>query len=218
LTEVRGVPRFPGYDVLSQRGHWDAQTDAAVMQRLAPQVQRSFFSETEERVCRPLLDRLLANGDEGRQVPVFEMIDRRLAAGSIDGWRYADMPPDADAWRRSLAELERWSFAAAGRPRQLQMLDAIRTSEEFAAMPAGRLWGLWLRYACTAYYSHPWAWNEIGFGGPAYPRGYKNIGIDKREPWEVRELDAHDPIPWARRVEAARRRHDGRERPAGSRP
>jgi hypothetical protein len=50
---------------------------------------------------------------------------------------------------------------------------------------AERVWGLWTRYACTAYYSHPSAWNEIGFGGPAYPRGYLNLGVDRREKWEV---------------------------------
>ena len=38
---------------------------------------------------------------------------------------------------------------------------------------------------CTAFYSHPAAWNEIGFAGPAYPRGYKNLGVDRREPFEV---------------------------------
>ena len=26
------------------------------------------------------------------------------------------------------------------------------------------------------FYSHPWAWNEIGFGGPAYPQGYMRLG------------------------------------------
>jgi hypothetical protein len=64
-----------------------------------------------------------------------------------------------------------------------------------------------MRYACTAFYSHPWAWNEIGFGGPAYPRGYKNLGLDRREPWEVSERDAADPVPWAERAEASLRRH-----------
>ena len=63
-------------------------------------------------------------------------------------------------------------------------------------MPAKQVWSLWTRYACAAFYAHPWAWNEIGFGGPAYPRGYKNIGFDSREPWEKRERDARDPIPW----------------------
>ena len=64
-----------------------------------------------------------------------------------------------------------------------------------------------MRYACTAFYAHPWAWNEIGFGGPAYPRGYKHLALGGREPWEVAEHDADDPVPWAERADAAKTRH-----------
>jgi hypothetical protein len=46
-----------------------------------------------------------------------------------------------------------------------------------------------MRYSCTAYYAHPRAWDEMGWGGPAYPRGYKNIGVDAREPYEVADAD-----------------------------
>ncbi|MDM4723605.1 hypothetical protein QTQ03_30055 [Micromonospora sp. WMMA1363] len=54
------------------------------------------------------------------------------------------------------------------------------------ARPAGSPGGsLWTRYACTAFYAHPDAWSEMGFPGPAYPRGYKNTGVDRREPFEV---------------------------------
>jgi hypothetical protein len=57
------------------------------------------------------------------------------------------------------------------------------------------VWSLWTRYACTAFYSHPAAWNEIGFAGPAYPRGYKNTGVDRREPFEVRDAQpGDDPV------------------------
>jgi hypothetical protein len=38
-----------------------------------------------------------------------------------------------------------------------------------------------------AYYAHPTAWNEIGFGGPASPRGYVRMGFDKRDPWDAVE-------------------------------
>jgi hypothetical protein len=64
-----------------------------------------------------------------------------------------------------------------------------------------------MRYACSAFYAHPWAWNEIGFGGPAYPRGYKYLALGAREPWEVEERDAKDPVPWARQAKAAKKRH-----------
>jgi hypothetical protein len=179
--------RFPGFDVLDQRAHWDQLTRDLVLGRLTVGGDLCFFTEREEPVCRALLDRLLACSGEQESAWVFEMIDRRLADGTTDGWRYDDLPPDAEAWRRSLAELAQTPFMGLDPKAQTGLLESIRTSEKFAGMPASRLWGLWMRYACTAYYSHPSAWNEIGFGGPAYPRGYKSIGLDRREPWEVKE-------------------------------
>src|SRR5581483_8552213 len=45
-----------------------------------------------------------------------------------------------------------------------------------------------LRDAVHAYYSHPVAWDEIGFGGPASPRGYVRMGFNRRDPWEAAEV------------------------------
>ena len=45
----------------------------------------------------------------------------------------------------------------------------------------------WCRTAAEAYYSHPYAWDEIGFGGPAYPRAYMRLEHGEPEPWEVNE-------------------------------
>jgi hypothetical protein len=54
-----------------------------------------------------------------------------------------------------------------------------------------------MRAALAAFYSHPWAWNEIGFGGPAYPRGYMRlqVGVHGREPHEASEAFDVDPVP-----------------------
>lgn len=41
--------------------------------------------------------------------------------------------------------------------------------------------------AIDAYYAHPWAWDEIGFGGPAYPRAYTRLERGEPEAWEVEE-------------------------------
>ncbi|HEY2590280.1 MAG TPA: hypothetical protein VGI35_01710 [Steroidobacteraceae bacterium] len=35
-----------------------------------------------------------------------------------------------------------------------------------------------------AYWSYPTAWSEMGYGGPASPRGYVRMGYDERDPWE----------------------------------
>ena len=52
-----------------------------------------------------------------------------------------------------------------------------------------------------AYYSHPVAWNEIGWGGPASPRGYVRMDYDERDPWEAAEVRDGD-------IEAARRKNN----------
>ncbi len=84
----------------------------------------------------------------------------------------------------------------------------MQDATEWHGLAAGHVWSLWTRYACAAFYSHPWAWNEIGFGGPAYPRGYKARGIGKRERWEVADEQGADPVPWSQRIEEIRRQHE----------
>jgi hypothetical protein len=63
-------------------------------------------------------------------------------------------------------------------------------------LPAGTAWTVVMRSVLAAYYSHPWAWNEIGFGGPAYPRGYMRLaeGPQGAEPHEAHEAFGLDPV------------------------
>jgi hypothetical protein len=195
--------RFPGFDVLGQAGTWDLVTAGVVLARLSPPPPLRFFTVAEEAVGRALVDQLLDQRGEPR-VPVLEMIDGRLAEAQTDGWHYAGMPEDGQAWRDSLRALDEDAAARYGGsfpdldwPRQAELIGAVQQlgEGEWHGMHAARVWSLWTRYAATAFYAHPWAWNEIGFGGPAYPRGYRNLGLDRREPWEV--PDAHpdrDPL------------------------
>jgi hypothetical protein len=199
-------PRFPGFDVLAQAGHWDPVTAGVVLGRLGPPPPIRFFTPDEEAVVRPLLDLLLDQHDDPR-VPVLEMIDARLAEGSTDGWRYDDLPEDGQAWRDTVSALDAdagdahdTGFARCDDRARAALVQAVQDlgSQSWHGMRADRVWSLWTRYACTAFYAHPWAWNEIGFSGPAYPRGYKNTGVGRREPWEVADHQDHDPVPESR--------------------
>lgn len=194
-------PRFPGFDVLAQTKYWDDTTAGVVLSRLSLPDPARFHTLQEEGTARVLLDQLLDQHEDPR-VPVFEMIDARLAAGQTDGWHYEDLPEDGAAWKASLQALEedahdsyQRSFVEANTHQQGVILQAVHdlASDDWHGLRADRIWSLWTRYACTAFYAHPWAWNEIGFSGPAYPRGYKNGGIDRREPYE--RPDAHPINP-----------------------
>jgi len=184
-----------------------------VLRRLGPPQPLRFFSPAEQATATALLDHLLDQWDEPK-VPVLAMIDQRLVEGSTDGWHYADMPTDDEAWRLTVSFLDADAVAAHGRgfveltrDEQALVIQGVqdRVGDDWHGLPAGHVWSLWTRYACTAFYAHPWSWNEIGFGGPAYPRGYKNIGLDKREPWERPEVGARDPIPDVQRASRERR-------------
>ncbi|HEY5222393.1 MAG TPA: gluconate 2-dehydrogenase subunit 3 family protein [Microbacteriaceae bacterium] len=203
LEPAQGGARYPGFDVVGQAAHWDTTTRAVVEARLGRLPAVRFFTEPEEAAASALFDQLLYQREEPR-VPVVQLVDVRLAENQTDGWHYSMMPTDEQAWRDSLAGLDvdareahDTTFAECGWEDQSAILQTVqdRGSEQWHEMVAAHVWSLWTRYACTAFYAHPWAWNEIGFDGPAYPRGYKNLGVDKLEPFEVH--DAHpsdDPV------------------------
>ena len=198
--------RFPGFDPLGQAGHWDRVTAEVVRDRAGSVPVTKFFTGTEEACARALLNLLTGQrGPDGDlAVPVLETVDARLEAGRTDGWRYADMPEDGQAWRDTLAYLDDdagrrcgTSFADAPEADQVALVQAVQdlASGDWHGLPAAHVWSLWTRYACTAFYAHPSAWAEIGFPGPAYPRGYKNAGAGQLEPFEVRDArPAEDPV------------------------
>jgi hypothetical protein len=215
----QGRGRFPGFDVLDSVDAWDDVTAGVVLARLAMPGELAFFTPDEVAIAGPLLDLLLAQDSDPR-VPVLQLIDQRLAVNETDGWHYDDMPEDAQAWRESLAYLDQDAreahsgrgFAQLVTTEQAALIQAVQDvaddGKPWHGWAGKHLWSLWTRYACTAFYSHPWAWNEMGFPGPAYPRGYLNAAVDGREHWEVADHDDVDPVPFSDRVERARHEHD----------
>ncbi|HET8590216.1 MAG TPA: gluconate 2-dehydrogenase subunit 3 family protein [Nakamurella sp.] len=195
-----GGTRFPGFDVTTQARHWDPVTAGVVLDRLRSPEPPRFFTAREEAIADALFDQLLAQREDPR-VPVTAMVDSRLAEQRTDGWRYADMPEDGQAWRESLRLLDHDAAQRYGRgfcecpeDQQRELIQHVQDlgSDDWHHLPAGRVWSLWTRYGCTAFYSHPAAWNEIGFPGPAYPRGYKALGIGSLESFEVHDSRPQD--------------------------
>jgi Gluconate 2-dehydrogenase subunit 3 len=109
-----------------------------------------FFSGTEEACARALLDLLAGQRepDGDLTVPVLEMVDARLEARQTDGWRYADMPEDEQAWRDTLAYLDAdadvrcgSSFADAPEADQVALVQAVQDqgSGDWHGLPAAHV-------------------------------------------------------------------------------
>jgi hypothetical protein len=163
-----------------------------------------FFDAREEATLRAFCDIATAQDSDPR-IPVLEMVDAKLHAGKLDGFQYADMPDDRDVWRiaaKGLDDVARArgaeSFDKAADEVKLEIVAAFHKGTlaggVWDEIPAAKAFSVLMRAVLSAFYSHPWAWNEIGFGGPAYPRGYARLGIGLREAWEGEEEFEVDPV------------------------
>ena len=210
-------PRYPSYDVLAKRDtpSWDAKTREVIAQRLATPDAPRFFSAEEWRIADALCQCILPQTDEGDPVLLVAMLDSKLLADNGDGFREASMPYMRDAWRQGLAAID-----GEAKARHDSRCFAILTDGErnalLRAMQRGEVNGdRWSGLDAKAfferrilvdvpalYYAHPKAWNEIGFGGPASPRGYVRLDGDRPDPWEAAEAE-----PGQERVAEQRNQH-----------
>lgn len=200
-THIGPAHRYPGYDVLAKRDgpSWNAKTREIVARRLAVGSQPKFFTAEEFVSVRAIADRIVPQPNDRAPIPVAGLIDDKLYQGRTDGFRRVGMPREREAWRIALKSLEAEASAACG-----ERFHALAGGEQdllLVRMEKGELkadaWqGLSsadlfrLRVApdiVSAYYSHPAAWSEIGWGGPASPRGYVRMDFDERDPWEAAE-------------------------------
>ncbi len=204
------IGRYPDYDVFDAWGTWDAATARVIDERMAKASRPlTFFTADEEATVRAFCDVVTAQDGEPR-VPVVELVDEKLSAGRLDGYQYDDMPDDRDTWHtvlRGLDETARNRYDAAA----FAALDEAAREAVIAQFAMGSLQGrswavlnvkrafsVCMRAILAEFYSHPWAWNEIGFGGPAYPRGYMRLGpLSVREPFEKRGATDEDPVGFA---------------------
>ncbi len=204
-TTPQMIGRYPDYDVFDAADTWDHATARVVRERLAVSTELNFFTVEESATVRAFCDICVAQ-DHDPRIPVVELIDDKLSAGRLDGYQYADMPDDRDTWNLVLAGLDevaesqhgQASFAALDKSDQEeivgQLADAQLSGGSWERLNVKRAWSVCMRMILAAFYSHPWAWNEIGFGGPAYPRGFMRLGpVSTREPFERPGATEEDP-------------------------
>jgi hypothetical protein len=203
--ELKGLEQpgyYADYSTMAQKKHWEKATHDVVSDRLEKTPPIRFFSEDEAVLLGAVIDRVMPQDDraEERTIAILPVLDERLHKNSLNGFRYEEMPPDQEAYRLAIKAIEEMALARFQQSfvdltvhRQELILKSLHDGKpdpENAAwnkMPVHRFWAMLIEDCVTAYYSHPWAWDEIGFGGPAYPRGYIRLENGLPEPWEKEE-------------------------------
>ena len=193
--------RYPGYDVLAKRDtpSWNDASRQAIAHRLTTLDVPTFFNEAEWQTLRAICDRIAPQAEHRDAIPLAGMVDRKVAQDQRDGYRQASLPPLREAWRRGLAALDSEARTLHGArfhelpaPAQDELLKAMQRGElkgpDWHGMPSHTFFTERVTHdILAAYYCHPKAWNEIGFGGPASPRGYVRMYFNRRDPWEATE-------------------------------
>jgi hypothetical protein len=198
--------RYPDYNVLDKWSSpdWDDQTREVVRQRLEAIPPIRFFTDKEAHLLAAIAERIVPQPDRGQanRIPVVPWIDEKLYEDKRDGYRYEDMPPQPDAWRMGLEginELARVLFDGK------EFIDVDPLSQDVVLThlergdPPGATWKLmsaarfFKDLLCSTivkiYYAHPLAWNEIGYNGPASPRGHVRNWQGGVDPWEAQSQE-----------------------------
>ena len=100
------VGRYPDYDVLAERRHWDEVTRKLVLDRVENVPEFRYFDIRERASLEPLCDHITGQVGEEPRIPVLAFVDEKLASGSFDGYQYFDMPGDGQTWRTTARGLD----------------------------------------------------------------------------------------------------------------
>lgn len=190
---------YAGFDPLAEARNWEDRTREVVLHRLEHVPPIRFFTEHEARTLDAVADRIMPQDDRepGERVPITPFIDQVLFDDDTDGFRKADMPWEQEAWKRGLAGLDETSRARFDTPflgltpgQQEQVLSAVQSGEPegetWEDLPPAEFFSKLVEQVISMYYSHPAAWAEIGWPGPASKRGYMRTAYGRIDPWQPR--------------------------------
>jgi hypothetical protein len=204
MAEQQFRSLYPNYDVLAKWNtpSWNEQTRAVVAKRLSEVPSREFFDEFQYKTLEAVCDRVMPQPERSarEKIPIAPWLDQKLKKNETNGTRYVPLPPQQECWRQGINAIEAEaklrfdrSFHRLDQAEQDMLLHAIEKGEVQAPNwgkhlpPQMFMRKVLLREIVEIYYAHPAAWSEIGFGGPASPRGYLRLGTNRRDSWEAEE-------------------------------
>ncbi|PWK13440.1 gluconate 2-dehydrogenase subunit 3 family protein [Tumebacillus permanentifrigoris] len=190
---------YPKYDVMHEQEHWDEHTREIVVKRFDLPVTFSQLTGAEVECIRALTALFVDDSRLKLLDYVVKHYDSKLASTIGEDQRKAGTPPEKVLIRDGLAALETLaqseyshSFTALSPERQTALLvglerDTLTLQTPVGTkLPAPEFFKKMLTESVSAYYSHPLVWSEIGYGGPAYPRGYVRSEFGLTDPWEAK--------------------------------
>lgn len=195
--------RYPGYDILKEQEHWDDHTRKIVLKRMGPFPEHQFLNKHEAQMVLVVARHVVYENRQEILDYCVHHLDSSLSKSLGENQRKKGVPEQKTLVREGLKaidELAQKQYGAAfldiEEKEQLILLTALSTGKAMSlpvwqGIPQKQLFKKLASLVVGAYYSHPTVWSEIGYGGPAYPRGYVRIEKGLTDPWEAKR-DANE--------------------------
>ncbi len=183
------------YESLIASSRVSPQTRSVLLKRQMaddPNYLPKTLTAAQLSTLRAVLARVLPQEAEA-PIDLGARIDTALTGAQGDGWRFAALPPDADAYRLGLDAIDQLAQKLRGEAFERLAPDA--QDALIAAIADGRMrsprielqtWFLDLRAkAVEIFVGHPQTLAHMGYSGIADdPSGFVQIGMGKVEAWE----------------------------------
>ncbi|ASS74284.1 hypothetical protein CIG75_04310 [Tumebacillus algifaecis] len=191
---------YPRYQVMQEQEQWDDHTREIVQKRFEVVGTLHNLTGAEAEQIRAIANLLVDDGRKELLDFIVKHLDTKLSSDVGESQRQAGVPPFQELVKKGLAALDKLAQAEHGdlfatlRPeQQIALLVGLENetlalpAQEGQPIPAKAFFQNMLSETVSAYYSHPTIWSEIGYGGPAYPRGYVRSERGLTDPWEARQ-------------------------------
>lgn len=188
---------YPQYDVMREQEAWDDHTRNIVTSRLHEAGFTQYLTESERRQLMELARVLLDEVRTSVLLYIVSHVDRTLESNIGESQRNPKVPEVQTLVRDGLRRLVDTVRSAYGKPfgqissEQQQEVVELWSKGQFHpdqwnGTPQQPFFNKLLHMMVEAYASHPQIWSDIGYGGPAYPRGYIRAQIGQTDPWEAK--------------------------------
>lgn len=189
---------YPSFQVMDEKDAWDDQTQAVVDKRLSHLMPLKFLTEHEANILSVTCS-LLVNDSSQEVLPfVIHHIDQTLYASPGESQRKTGVPAGHYLIRQGLQAMDSSAqnyysspFVQLDNNSQHLLIQAIsegkaEPSNSWQGIPQQDFFRKLMSLTIESYCSHPIIWSEIGYAGPAYPRGYVRTQLGQLDPWEAK--------------------------------
>jgi hypothetical protein len=186
---------YPNYDVLEQKKEWDPTTQSVIDHRLN-EVNTSFFSPDERKLLQTFIELVFPSHLGDVTINVIAILDQRFATKKISGYAKGTNKLKVDIIRKGMKNVESHMYSKhqttlfeLDKKVQQEYIHSLKENQGYLNVwqdvPPALFFKTLTEVIIPIIYSDPAIWSKIGYGGPAFPRGYYAMGPNQFDQWEA---------------------------------